>query len=109
MKRRITSVEHERTEQVNKLQAELDSVTAERDALKSAPVAESSPSREQELTQQLESLQREKATLESQIAELRATVATAANSAPDAEMAAKLVSPVDDQVVCSLTTYAGAC
>lgn len=94
MKRKIAQADHERTEQVNKLQTELNSIIAERDALKSTPAAETTSPREQELTQQLETLQREKATLEAQITELQATVAAAANSVPDAELAAKLVSSV---------------
>ena len=91
MKRRIASVEAERTEQVNKLQAQLNATVAERDTLKSAPRTEPSSSREQELTAQLEALQKEKAALEAQVAAFQATPAVATNSTLDAELTVKLV------------------
>lgn len=91
MKRRIAGVEAEKTEQVSKLQADLASVTAERDALKSAAVPAADSSREQELNTRIESLEKDKAALEAQIAQLQATTEAAAASVPDAELAAKLV------------------
>ncbi|GJE88476.1 hypothetical protein PsYK624_045590 [Phanerochaete sordida] len=94
MKRRMANAETEKNEQLAKLQAELDAAIAERDALKTSeapalPAAGPSP-REQELDEQLQALQSEKAGLEAQIAELQTTTAAAASSVPDAELAAKL-------------------
>ena len=48
-------------------------------------------SREQELTAQLEALQKEKAALEAQVAAFQATPAVATNSTLDAELTVKLV------------------
>ena len=109
MKRRINTVETERTEQVNQLRAELAAVATERDALKSAPHTEGSSSREQELTSQLEALQKEKAALEAQLAASQATIAAAANSIPDAELAAKLVRGNQPWYPLLLTMVLGAC
>ena len=96
MKRRIANVETEKIEQLSQLQAELDSVIAERDSLKaSGPSADSS--REQELNEQLQTLQREKEALQAQVAELQAATTAAASSVPDAELAAKLVCRSADE------------
>jgi nucleoprotein TPR len=101
MKRRIAGADAEKAElvnQVEQLRAELTALTAELDALRSQP--QTGSSREQELTTQLEALQKEKIALEGQIAQLQAATAAAVSSVPDAELAAKLV-----RLICSLLEH----
>lgn len=94
MKRRIASVEAEKNEQVSKLQGDLASVTAERDALKPAATPAVDTSRKQEPNAKIESLEKDKAALEAQIAQLQATTEATPASVPDAELAAKLVRQI---------------
>ncbi|TFY64347.1 hypothetical protein EVJ58_g2677 [Rhodofomes roseus] len=92
----FTATKAELNGQITQLQTELQTVTAERDQLKSQPPAISpDPSKEQELTQQLESLRSEKDALEKALADERAAHSSAA--APVATLQAAIASLTEER------------
>ncbi|KZT67236.1 hypothetical protein DAEQUDRAFT_729270 [Daedalea quercina L-15889] len=82
--------------QIAQLQSELQTVTAERDQLKAQPqAAPADSSREQELTQQLESLRSEKAAVEKTLADER--TAHLGDAAPIAALQATIASLTEER------------